>query len=231
MTDPAEYSEPRRRDIQRRLHRAARIGALYASVLGLVFYAAFLSLYLLPENAVKILNPGLSQSFLSPFFSQNWHLFAPRPPTSNRQLHIQIMFKEETPGGGDNQPDEELSRSPWYDVTTELLEHRWENPLSPAALRRRTIMGIAEPYLNIASRRRSDPDAELSGPAQRLLTNFYRLLRILGEERLDAGQSLVAVRGRIQSEPIPPFRRYGLPSTSDRTYPVTTPWWRGGPDP
>lgn len=99
---------------------------LVVALVGFLFIAHFAvtAIYLTPLNPVKLKLSPLLQAWINPLFSQNWHLFAPDPLSSNHSLVTKCKSGTTT--------------SDWIDVTRAVLKRYYENRLSTA----KAIAGI-----------------------------------------------------------------------------------------
>lgn len=78
----------------------------------LFMHFAIIGLYLLPKNPVKTKYRTFLTSYTSPFFSQSWNLFAPRPVTSNTQILVRYIFKNTA----------HTDTTAWINLTSSLIE-------------------------------------------------------------------------------------------------------------
>jgi hypothetical protein len=180
--------------------RRLRLTFLSALIIVLAFHFCAITFYLLPLNPVNIFHGELFNFYLEPFFTQDWHLFAPNPPTTNERYLIQLRLRR----GGE--PD--ILETEWLDVTTPLIRQFWRNPLSSSVLRFRTIANISDDYRQTCIKPSSEPHT----PSAYELHNtslFKRLLGILAHELCDGTEyEPVAVRARLISEDIVPFSEW-----------------------
>lgn len=96
------------------------------SLLLAVYTIAHFSIIILhagPVNPISVKLQKYINAYVSPFFYQNWHLFAPNPVTTNFHLFMQVRYKE--PGVS------ESVESPWLDVITPFLEQNEKSLFSP----------------------------------------------------------------------------------------------------
>lgn len=100
----------KRRALGRRLLGAAvaLVGAAHAAAVGL---------YLMPDSPLRRLFAFSSEEYVDRFWSQNWHLFSPAPPTSSTVLHVRCSQGDEA--------------TPWLDVSSGIIEEAFAHPLSP----------------------------------------------------------------------------------------------------
>ena len=174
------------------------VGATLLLIAASVVHYGLVGLSLLPRNAITVLYPEPVDRYLQPFFVQNWHMFAPSPPLINETFLIQL-YVQAKPGG-------EGRLSEWFDVSTPLRARMWSNPISPAMTRARTIEGVMGQYRNFVLVKTNDPKSPPSELAIDAVRRFNRLLAVLAAELYDPSlYRLVAIRGRVVIEEIPPF--------------------------
>lgn len=180
-------------------HRRARyVAVTIVLVCWLATHYALVGWSLLPANAIGILHGDVIRPYIEPFFSQNWHMFAPDPPLTNESFVIQLNV------GARAESDTWVTE--WVDVTTLLLKKGASNPLSPAVPRLRTIQGIVREYRNYLARSQANPQYEPSLYDTHVTRVFNSLLLTVASELYDPAQyRLLAVRGRVIFEDIPPF--------------------------
>ncbi len=187
-------------------------------------YIASTFLYLTPPNPVKLELYPVIYALEQPYFSQNWHLFAPNPVKSNFVLAVRCRLL-----------DGAVTR--WHDPVTPLLAAHHRNRLSPmgkvlrvpqhaifAFLGRstdewRSLLCRHKPNTPIC--RRPDPVTQ----KQRDLGKFmlHRLSSAACDSLVGTGRS-TAVQIRILLHKPPPFSQRHLPSEAGSTTYVTLPW-------
>lgn len=92
-----------------RVHRLVLgVTAITASLV-LAFHFGMTALYNVPLNPVKQKFDGLNRAYMDPYFSQDWHLFAPDPIVENQGVLVRAEVRV---GGG----SERLTK--WLDITT-----------------------------------------------------------------------------------------------------------------
>ena len=80
-------------------------------------YVGSAVLYLAPPNPLSLQSLPAIRAILHPFFSQNWHLFAPNPIRSNFVLTVRCRVNGQT--------------SPWHDPFTPLQAQHHRHRFSP----------------------------------------------------------------------------------------------------
>lgn len=164
----------------------------------LIFHYLLVWLYVLPPNPISLVHSEAINSYIRPFFGQNWRLFAPRPPLFNDRYLLQLEVRTRSDGVS--------HLTEWFDLTTPLLRRSHQNPLSSATLHHRVIDGIFGAHAQLELRRRNLPSYDPSPYDVRVRDVFRRLLTFLALRSYDLRRyDLIAVRGRIVREPIPPF--------------------------
>jgi len=178
--------------------RALNVGLTIILIGWLAVHYLLIGLYLLPSNAITVLYPEPIQCYVTPFFNQNWRLFAPHPPLVNERYLLQLSLQS------DEEADPQLTE--WIDFTTTIRNSIWSNPLSPAVTRHRTIEGIFKNYERFIVRQASGEEYEPSPYDVHVNYVFNRLLTVLAEDFYNPQKyHLIAVRGRVVIEEIPPF--------------------------
>jgi len=218
-----------RRGRQRAIRRRLRLFGLTGLLLAwMALHYAVVGLHLLPRNAITILHPEFVHRYVQPFFAQDWHLFAPKPPISNEWCEIQLRLEPIGPGAGEPR----LTR--WFDVTTPLQKRIWANPLSAEVTRLRTIDGINGQYRTFLARRAAYPDYATYPEAALDADAYERLVLTLAREVYDPSRfRLLAVRGRTLIREVPPFSEYENPNFKPKTLKsITSDWFLApGADP
>lgn len=92
-------------------------------VLALVFHFGMTLLYLTPLNPIKLHLNQAVVNYISPFFVQNWHLFAPDPVKDSRVLMVSCRLRA---------ADGTERITEWSDISTPLREARYHNRFTPA---------------------------------------------------------------------------------------------------
>ncbi len=88
----------------------------------MVWHFSIVLLHVLPFNPLTNKYRNVVEAYVNPFFTQNWHLFAPDPVSHTKTIYIQARVKG---------PDGKLVESDWVDITTPLITANWEERLSP----------------------------------------------------------------------------------------------------
>lgn len=149
---------------------------------------------------MNIFHGQLLNFYLDPFFTQDWHLFAPNPPTTNERYLIQLRVRR--------RGETDVLETAWLDVTTPLIREFRHNPLSSTVPRFRTIANIIDDYRQTCLKPSSEPHTPL---AYELHTTalFKRLLEVLAQEVCQGTEfEPLAVRARLISEDIMPFSEW-----------------------
>lgn len=76
-----------------------------------------------PINPISAKFQPQINAYVTPFFFQNWHLFAPDPVTTNFNLYLKVKYKEAE--------HTEIIQSDWLDVVGPILKKNDETLLSP----------------------------------------------------------------------------------------------------
>jgi hypothetical protein len=191
----------RRRTIaRRRLYVALSVGL----ATWMVAHFTMIAFHLLPANAITLLHPEFVAHYVHPFFQQNWHLFAPTPPTSNTRPILQLSLRPKGQG--------QAQKTEWFDIVSKLRAKMWANPLAPEVTRARTIRTVFIQYGRMQAVREKFPGYETMAPGRQATRVFNRLLVVLAEELFDPEQfELEAVRAQLVVEEIPPFSESQTP--------------------
>jgi hypothetical protein len=88
----------------------------------LLGHFAMTFLYLSPSNPFRYKHWAHIQNYMSPYFSQNWYLFAPNPV--NQHQNLQIRIKLLTPEG-------KTVQTKWKDLSTPMIRKLQKNRFSP----------------------------------------------------------------------------------------------------
>jgi hypothetical protein len=188
----------RRSQTRSSVKRAGRIFLTALLLLLLIGHYTIVSISLLPSNAITILWGRFIDSYMDPFFLQNWDMFAPAPAQSNETFLIQLRLSRDREGG--------TFLTKWIDLTSSLKRKAGLNPLSSEILRLRTIEGIILLYRNYVVRETSNPSYVPSISDSHAATIYQSLLVALASDlHITPTYKIVALRGRIVFDDIPPF--------------------------
>ncbi|WP_255404712.1 DUF5819 family protein [Thermoactinomyces sp. DSM 45892] len=73
----------------------------------------------MPKNPISNEISPIVNTYVSPLFTQNWHLFSPNPLMRNDVVYMQLKFKDSS------------TPSDWFDITTPMLKANYKNYFSP----------------------------------------------------------------------------------------------------
>jgi hypothetical protein len=94
----------------------------------------------------------------------------------------------------------------WIDFTTSIRSKIWSNLLSPAVTHHRTVEAIFRSYHRFIMRQASEGEYEPSLYDANVNRIFNQLLNVLAADFYNPQKyRLVAIRGRVILEEIPPF--------------------------
>ncbi|WP_025151108.1 DUF5819 family protein [Bacillus sp. H1a] len=99
-----------------------KILVLFLSTILLIHFCIIM-LSVMPPNPIFTKHKKLIDSYTSPVFSQNWHLFAPNPITKNYTVYIQAKVE--------GKKSNEFVTTDWIDTSTPLVLENKRNPISP----------------------------------------------------------------------------------------------------
>ncbi|MDR7481027.1 MAG: DUF5819 family protein [Armatimonadota bacterium] len=205
--------------MQRTIVRVAVLGltALVAA------YIVNTALYLAPPNPLTLRLLPVVTAVQHPWFSQNWHLFAPSPIRSNVLLTVRCRAGDRI--------------TPWYDPMTSWLAAHHRSRFTPMGKLLRLPMNA---MLMVLGRTSDDwrhllcrkvPDAPACRGAdpgmQRQRQVGLRVLRRLASaacDRLVTPVRADAVQPRILIHDPPPWSRRHLPAEAGTTRYVLLPW-------
>ncbi|MDU0329070.1 DUF5819 family protein [Paenibacillus sp. 3LSP] len=88
-----------------------------------VFHFSVIVLHAGPINPISAKLQSQINAYVTPFFQQNWHLFAPNPVTTNFKLYVKVRYTE--PGKN------EIVESKWLDMVSPMLKKNEETLFSP----------------------------------------------------------------------------------------------------
>lgn len=222
-TSRHDATEPRARTSRRQLTLGLLGGA------GLIWLCAhFLAtaLHLMPLTLVGVHYRGLTESYIQPYFSQRWSLFAPEPPTMNAWVEYQCE-------------DEAAGQTGWLRVGASLRETHRRRRFTPASYLRRVegsgvmaILGEKSEQFDklIASVDVDDPDAleQFSRvfharqlDAAKRARRVYRLAHVRCQDAVTSPRS---VRVRAVWRDIPKYSFRNDPPSEAPPKAKTLPW-------
>jgi len=188
-----------------------------------VVYVTSVLLYLAPPNPLSLLHARAIRGLLHPFFSQNWHLFAPNPVRTNLVLTVRCRI------GG--------RVTSWVDPFTPWLARHHRSRVSPMGKMLRipqnamfAVLGrSADDWRPLICRR--TPQAPLcrgEDPASRRQRELGLLvLQRAGSavcDRIAGGGRIGGVQLRILIHEPPPWSRRMLPAEAGSTKYLALPW-------
>ncbi|WP_406284607.1 DUF5819 family protein [Embleya sp. NBC_00896] len=192
--------------------RAVSAVIAVAAILVTLVHVAFVFLHVAPSNALSQEYQDETNTWIYPYFEQNWALFAPNPMSENFRVQAQSRVRN---------PDGTITESGWSDLTGDDLDHIRHNPYPSKAdqnLIRRAWSSYADSH---------DAQDESATGSRGALTQLY-LRRIVVRRFQDAGlnRRLEAVRVRVATTPIGKPNASPKPETSYRMLG----WWETKPD-
>lgn len=189
-----------------------------------VLYLANTFLYLTPPNPVKLQFLPLINSLEHPYFSQNWHLFAPKPIKSNFVMVVRCSLLDGTV-------------TSWHDPVTPLLATHHRNRLSPMGKVLRVPQNAIFAFLGrnpdewrplLCRQNPSLPMCQGKDPVTKMhreLGKFMltRLASAACDELIGPGRT-AAVQVRLLLHKPPPISQRHMPSEAGSTTYLTLPW-------
>lgn len=106
-----------------RLKKPAQVLVKFGIIAILIVHYGILFLHQLNENPLQHEYKYKLHSYVDPFFSQAWTLFAPNPINTNMSLLMRFNYHME---------DSTSHETEWLDITEPLIKDRKENFWSPA---------------------------------------------------------------------------------------------------
>ncbi|SHE68460.1 hypothetical protein SAMN05444392_102369 [Seinonella peptonophila] len=103
------------------------IGLSTALSIILFIHFAITFIYLSPDNSFRTKHWNVMNEYMSPFFTQNWNLFAPNPVNRHESLQVRLRY---TDANG------YTKTSPWLEVSKPIIQDLQKFPfyhLSPSA--------------------------------------------------------------------------------------------------
>lgn len=217
-------SRMRRPEAHRRPYRtiAFWIGAT-AMALAAGVYVTTTALYLAPPNPVAARHLRTINRVMYPFFSQNWHLFAPSPIRTNFVLTARCRVGDKV--------------TAWQDIHTPILARHHRDRNSPMGRLLRTqsaavhqLLGRStDEWLPLICRRDGTlPACRGEDHASRRTreTALFIINRVASAacDRLVAVGQTSAVQGRVLVHQPPPWSQRHLPSEAGTTRYMLLPW-------
>lgn len=186
-------------------------------------YVMTVAVYLAPPNPVAALHLRIINRVIYPFFSQNWHLFAPSPIRTNFVLTARCRVGDKV--------------TAWQDIHTPLLARHHRDRNSPMGRLLRTQSAAVHQLLGrttdewlplICRRDRTLPACRGEDDASRKTreTALFTINRVASAacDRLVGLEQTSAVQGRILVHQPPPWSQRALPSDAGTTRYMLLPW-------
>ncbi len=144
-----------------RVRRATLAVATAVTGAALVVHFGMTTLYNAPFNPVKEETYGQVNDYMTPFFHQDWHLFAPDPVAENRGLLVRARVRG---------TDGTLTVTQWLDITTPGYQKSYAQRLWPSRVPRLptgAIQGLDEWRDPVLERLREKQRDDQAGDADR----------------------------------------------------------------
>jgi hypothetical protein len=208
---------------------AMAVGGVFCA--WLLFHFAATLLYLTPLNPVKLALSGAINSYMQPYFAQNWHLFAPNPVDTSRVITVSCRLSQ-----AQGQPVE----TEWYDVST-LLRRQFQSNRFSAAERLSRMQSSAmqmafssDELVVMLAKKRTDEDSEYNKALDALIAEDKRaqegaqrvLYRIASWtcDQLHGVNATSATRVRIVTHRFPRFSKREEPDAAGELSSELLPW-------
>ena len=186
-------------------------------------YVGSAVLYLAPPNPLSLQSLPAIRAILHPFFSQNWHLFAPNPIRSNFVLTVRCRVNGQT--------------SPWHDPFTPLQAQHHRHRFSPMGKVTRVPFNSMLIFLRrspdewrplLCRHVRDHPVCRGEDPAskkqrERGLFLLQRISSAACDELVGPRRSS-HVQARILIHEPPPWSQRHMPGTAGSTKYLALPW-------
>jgi hypothetical protein len=202
-----------------------------------LLYAACVVVTVAPPSPAQIRLTGYSDQLMSPYFTQNWRLFAPDPPAQNTTAYYQIRYRQ----GGETLVTNSIELSgPVLRAsrTAGGLPSRFERVVSNMNLqlaRTQSLRRDLRTALDRATKAPARDTATIEGLEQAIeaieeqITEntalSQRLLSAIADRRLSgAGTRIVEVRYEVYSRPVRPFSLREQEWTPDQIRTYSGPW-------
>jgi hypothetical protein len=186
--------------------------------------------YLMPPNPMSVRARPVVGSYMEPFFSQNWSLFAPDPVADTRLLLVSCRVEE---------PDGSATETPWANITSPLRAVKSRYRVGPANQLERAQLAplymIFPPGDALIEKVASQNEehlfdevlAQYEEARRKTLTDGTRLLTRVGSAECDrihgTGRTREVALRMVTIEP-PKFSQRHLPDSAGDTLYVQFPW-------
>lgn len=98
----------------------------------MIIHFSIILLHVIPKNPINLETRHKIDSYVQPFFSQNWHLFAPDPLSRDNEVHIRVRHEK----------DGQIEVSDWINATKPFIENNKKNIISPTNRMARITTGL-----------------------------------------------------------------------------------------
>jgi hypothetical protein len=179
-------------------------------VLAAIAHVAMVFLYVAPPNTISTQYRRAINAWISPYFEQNWQLFAPNPQSARQQIWARMSYA--TAGVGQHTSD-------WIDLSAVDDEAVHHDPF-PSHTSQNMLRRAWDAY--VGSHGESD---QASSQQARM---FQEYLLNIAAQRLSArgGRAFDAVQLRVVTTPIePPASQADDSATSASSDIRYLPWW------
>ncbi|MGE7921226.1 DUF5819 family protein [Viridibacillus sp. NPDC093762] len=189
------------------------------------FHFFMTALYVLPFNPISHKLNKTVNSYINPFFTQNWQLFAPDPLSNAIYVYVQVK-------------DKQGEESKWIDISTPLYEANHANRFSPVNMLVRLGTGaylqsvhVDPTSYKIEQKMNAKSDNNTKENQVKELTNYQRdgiqklyNLGLYHAKNYFDEKSIDMIRIRVESEhPIPFSQRNNNAYEQEMSY-ITQEW-------
>ncbi|TDC92683.1 hypothetical protein E1161_12995 [Saccharopolyspora aridisoli] len=173
-----------------------------------VVHVLLIFLHVAPSNTISRHYRAEINTWVYPYFEQNWRLFAPEPQSVTRQISVRTV--QSSPGGAPRVSD-------WFDLTA-VDNAAVENSFFPSHTNQNMLRRAWDAYLDL--------HGSSDQPRSERALMMQEYLRNIAVDRLATHRpgAYEAVQLRVITRPIAAPGTAGLPqpSSADTRY---LPWW------
>jgi len=207
---PGEAEPPR----PPRALRVAKRAVVVVCPAVVLVHLVLVFLYVAPSNPISQRLNGPIQAWVSPYFEQNWLLFAPNPESNKTKIFARTGWT--TPAG-------DHATSDWFDISAVDKADTRHNPF-PSHTTQNMLRRSWSAYQS------SHPGGDDSNTPWALLRAKY--LRNLAVQRVapHSPHPFQVVQVKVVTQPIPPPGGTTDQSDANEPYTRVLPWWNVAPD-
>jgi len=199
----------------RQLSRPAELivaGAVALCLTATIVHVASVFLYVAPSNTVSRLYQRQINTWVYPYFEQDWKLFAPNPQSARQQISARASTTA---------PDGTARPGDWVDLTA-VDDAAVRHNLFPSHTAQNMLRRAWAAYADAQG-----PDSQTPSPRALMLQEYLRNIavqRVTAHSHTASSTPFGAIQLRVTSTPIPPpggADQAAVPAPSIRLLP----WW------